>query len=160
MAEWPCCHDPLRSSPASHGFVPPPSTLAGRSQVGSPRDRGRPFGTARRRSPAQGQKQQLAKASWVKEQQFGQGVQGPKQQFGQGVREQPKSPGKPAFVRLKDVAPRAKTAVRQGVLGQKQQFGQGVREQPKSPGKPAFVRVTDVRLGLKQQFGKASWRQG
>lgn len=25
MAEWPCCHDPLRSSPASHGFVPPPS---------------------------------------------------------------------------------------------------------------------------------------
>ena len=33
MVEWPCCHDPLRSSPASHGFVPPsppnslPSTL-------------------------------------------------------------------------------------------------------------------------------------
>lgn len=24
MAEWPCCHDPLRSSPTSHGFVPPP----------------------------------------------------------------------------------------------------------------------------------------
>ena len=23
MAEWPCCHDPLRSSPKSHGFVPP-----------------------------------------------------------------------------------------------------------------------------------------
>ena len=23
MAEWPCCHDPLRSSPTSHGFVPP-----------------------------------------------------------------------------------------------------------------------------------------
>jgi hypothetical protein len=23
VAEWPCCHDPLRSSPTSHGFVPP-----------------------------------------------------------------------------------------------------------------------------------------
>ena len=25
MAEWPCCHDPLRFSPASLRFVPPPS---------------------------------------------------------------------------------------------------------------------------------------
>ena len=25
MAEWPCCHDPLRSSPSSHRFVPPPT---------------------------------------------------------------------------------------------------------------------------------------
>lgn len=24
MAEWPCCHDPLRFSPVSLRFVPPP----------------------------------------------------------------------------------------------------------------------------------------
>ena len=34
MAEWPCCHDPLRSSPASHGFVPPPSTPIQKFRLG------------------------------------------------------------------------------------------------------------------------------
>ena len=34
MAEWPCCHDPLRSSPASHGFVPPPSTPIRKFRLG------------------------------------------------------------------------------------------------------------------------------
>jgi hypothetical protein len=28
VAEWPCCHDPLRSSPTSHGFVPPHTRTA------------------------------------------------------------------------------------------------------------------------------------
>lgn len=27
MAEWPCCHDPLRFSPASLRFVPPPQNI-------------------------------------------------------------------------------------------------------------------------------------
>ena len=40
MAEWPCCHDPLRFSPVSLRFVPPPFS--------SPRFRNRgSFGTAR-----------------------------------------------------------------------------------------------------------------
>ena len=34
MAEWPCCRDPLRSSPASHGFVPPPSTPIQKFRLG------------------------------------------------------------------------------------------------------------------------------
>jgi hypothetical protein len=29
VAEWPCCHDSLRSSHASHGFVPPPQAGSG-----------------------------------------------------------------------------------------------------------------------------------
>ena len=35
MAEWPCCHDPLRFSPTSLRFVPPPS-LAPSSLVRNP----------------------------------------------------------------------------------------------------------------------------
>ena len=42
MAECPCCHDPLRSSPTSHGFVPPlhsNSKLQARTRHDCPRYR-------------------------------------------------------------------------------------------------------------------------